>query len=159
VERIKEFNGLKARLLGLSLLGLGVVYASDFLSESRLENPIWEYDTYPSYELDWDKFTPFHHALAHSKLGVQEVMVLKLDEKRISGVNNMQGFHLSFQVAGHNRVFKSRVVVPRNDEIKILISNVPLFIRSLDSHDNGLPSILEGPFHRYDPILSKSRQM
>jgi hypothetical protein len=102
------------------------------------------------------KLTPFHHALAHVASGVQEVYILGLDQDKVG--KEIKEYYYAFQVAGQEEVSKSRIVIPSNEQVRILVSTYPTRVLALDKDHNELPSIALGPFKRNDPKVKHLRQ-
>jgi hypothetical protein len=106
------------------------------------------------------RLNPLYHALAHLSTGIQEVCVLGLDWSQIRGkkAEEIEGYHYAFQSEGQEDVRKSRIIVPGEEQIRLLISTKPLRILALDDQNRELPSVVHGPIDRNDPYFKNLRQ-
>ncbi len=99
------------------------------------------------------------HAKAHVISGVQEVSVLGLDLDQLGkNARNPEGYHYAYQVNGEEGINMCRILIPIQDQVRILVSTEPLRVLTLDPDGNELPSIVKGPFKRNDPRFKRLRQ-
>ncbi len=105
---------------------------------------------------DTDNLTILHHVLAHTILGVQDTYLLGLNAEQLAEPG-VEGFHYGFQAKGQDDITRSRILVPRNEQTRLLKGTRPLRVLALDSANNELPSIVEGPISRRDPRYRKVR--
>lgn len=103
-------------------------------------------------------FTLLHHMLAHSVVW-QEAYALGLDRSKLNTEwFGIQGFHYGWHLAEFGSVVRSRILIPREEQIKILIGAKSPRVMALDSDNNELPLLVEGPFDRRDPQYRHLRQ-
>lgn len=99
------------------------------------------------------------HARAHLATGVQEALVLGLDQEKLAEQGqNPEGYHYAFQVEGQTKISRSRIVIPSTEQVRILLSTKPLRVLTLDNDNQELPLKVEGPFNRNNPGVKHLRQ-
>ena len=97
------------------------------------------------------------HALAHSRLGVQTVYTLSLNQNNLP--KDLEGYHYAFQVPGMKTLKVNRLQIKPEETVKILKSSGDLRVLALDKDGNELEAIIEGPFQRSDKSLKNLRQL
>ena len=97
------------------------------------------------------------HALAHSRLGVQTVYTLSLNQNNLP--KDLEGYHYAFQVPGMKTLKVNRLQIKPGETVKILKSSGDLRVLALDKDGNELEAIIEGPFQRTDKSLKNLRQL
>ena len=74
---------------------------------------------YENYEPK--SLTILHHALAHTIFGIQDVYILGVDQDKLKKQGRKaEGYYYGFQAEGDERIIKNRILVPTNEEIRIL---------------------------------------
>lgn len=105
------------------------------------------------------KLNPFLHALAHMASGVQQVFTIGLDVDQIKELGlEVNGYHYSFQMRGQDKIQKSRILVPPNEKVRILVGSMSQRVLALKTEGEELPIIIEGPFDRDDKAVKDLRQ-
>lgn len=106
---------------------------------------------------DTDNITILHQVLAHTILGLQDTYLLGLNAEQLTE-QEVEGFHYGFQAEGQHNITRSRILISYNEQIRLLKGTRPLRVLALDSENNELPSIVEGPFNRRDKRVRDLRQ-
>lgn len=115
------------------------------------ENPLVQ-------NLERGKLTLLHRMLAHTVVW-QEAYTLGLDRSKLGPRwPEIEGFHYGWNLAEFDHVVRSRILIPKEEKIKILIGAMPPRVLGLDSDNNELPLLVEGPIERRDPNYRALRQ-
>jgi hypothetical protein len=109
--------------------------------------------------LEKGNLTLLHHVLAHTFIW-QQAYILGLDQSKIGDEwPKIEGFHYGWQLAEFDHVVKSRIFIPKEEQIMVLIGAKSPRVIALDSENNEFPLQVVGPKDRSDPEIKQLRQL